>query len=318
MRYVPYDDIGGAPNVIVDGAGNDATILTLSHWPGSRVPPSLRADLSAEIAINYLEQPETHVDADIVSNNHLDQDGLMGVWALIHPGPALDHRDRLIDVARAGDFTWSHERDAARAAFAIGSLVETPSNDSYDALLPLVPRLLDDVAAFAELWTEEDEFLDATKAAIDDGRITIDEHADLDLAIVTMPPRPVRPYHRFTQRREAPLHPMAVFDRTQMTRIAYLCEQAHVVELRYESVVQFVSRPIVARPDLALLADRLDTLETSAGAWSFDGVGGLAPQLRLRNSEASSIPRDEFVEELLTFLAVAPPAWDPWTETGFR
>src|SRR3954463_15141316 len=103
MRFVPYEELGEQPNVIVDGSGTPSTVLTLSHWPGSRVPPSLAADLSAEIVVRYLEQPELHVDVDVVSNNHFDQDGLMGVWALVEPEQALTHRELLIDVARAGD-----------------------------------------------------------------------------------------------------------------------------------------------------------------------------------------------------------------------
>src|SRR4051794_23739606 len=101
MRYVPYPELDGRPNVIVDGAGTDATVLTLSHCPGSTVPSALAADLSAEIAVKYLEHPEHHVAADVVSNNHLDEDGLMGVFALVDPGFALAHRDLLVDVARA-------------------------------------------------------------------------------------------------------------------------------------------------------------------------------------------------------------------------
>ena len=76
MRFVPYAELDGVPNVIVDGAATEATLLTLSHWPGSRVPASLRADLSAEIAVRYLEQPAMHVPADVVSNNHFDEDGV--------------------------------------------------------------------------------------------------------------------------------------------------------------------------------------------------------------------------------------------------
>src|SRR5436190_23734099 len=98
MRYVPYQDLGDEPNVVVDGSGTPSTGLTLSHWPGSRVTPSLAADLSAEIVVRYLEQPEQHVDVDATSNNHFDQDGLMGVWALVEPEQALARRDQVVDV----------------------------------------------------------------------------------------------------------------------------------------------------------------------------------------------------------------------------
>src|SRR5437016_1361866 len=124
MRFEPYEQLGERPNVIVDGSATPSTVLTLSHWPGSHVAPTLAADLSAEIVIRYLEQPDLHVDAELVSNNHFDEDGLMGVWALVEPDAALRHKELVVDVARAGDFAWSTTRDAARIAFTIGAMLD--------------------------------------------------------------------------------------------------------------------------------------------------------------------------------------------------
>jgi hypothetical protein len=324
---VPYPELGDRPNVVVDGDGTESSLLTLSHWPGSTVPPSLQADLSAEIAVRYLEQPEQHVPADVVSNNHLDEDGLMGVFALVDPACALAHRDLLVDVARAGDFAWSHTREAARVAFTLGSMLDArPVTGSYDdycaqrheELLPLVPRLLADIGAFRDDWAAEDEFLDASSAAIDDGTVSITEHPELDLAIVTMPARPERTFHRFTQRRTGGLHPMAVHNRTERTRVAYLQERRYWMELRYESVVQFVSRPILGRPDLGPLADHLNEIESSGGKWDFESIGSLTPKLLLRDADESSLDPATFVAALRAFLADAAPAWDPWAESGFR
>ena len=54
LRFVPYEDLGTAPNVIVDGPPNRHSTLTLSHWPQSGTPRELKADTSAEIAFRYL------------------------------------------------------------------------------------------------------------------------------------------------------------------------------------------------------------------------------------------------------------------------
>ena len=54
MKYVPYSDLSGVPNIIVDGAAQEDTVLTLSHWPGSGSPPEFRADTSTEMVLNYL------------------------------------------------------------------------------------------------------------------------------------------------------------------------------------------------------------------------------------------------------------------------
>jgi hypothetical protein len=111
---------------------------------------------------------------------------------------------------------------------------------------------------------------------------------------------------------------MAVFNRTEMTRVAYIHDRNCSVELRYESVVQVVSRPILPRPDLGLFADRLNQTESSGGKWDFESIGGLTPMLRLRDADESSLTPVEFVDALLAFLPGAAPAWDPWAEAGFR
>src|ERR1044071_3166242 len=118
MRFAPYSD-ALPPNVVVDGSANPTTLLTLSHWPKSGTPAALKADTSAEIAFKYLDLPAFHVDAEVVTNNHFDQDGLVGVFTLSNPDTAQQHRAFLIDVACAGDFGCFHSRDAARVAFAI-------------------------------------------------------------------------------------------------------------------------------------------------------------------------------------------------------
>src|SRR5689334_15425029 len=82
MRYVPFDDLGDTPHIIVDGDGNAHTTLTLSHWPGSPTPEPLKDDLSAQIVFHYLDRPEWHVPVSAVSNTHFDEDGLVGIYAL--------------------------------------------------------------------------------------------------------------------------------------------------------------------------------------------------------------------------------------------
>ena len=334
VRFVPYTELDGEPNVIVDGAQTVNTLLTLSHWPGSRVPVPLQADLSAEIAVRYLEQPDQHVDAELVSNNHFDEDGLMGLYALVAPDDALARRDLVIDVARAGDFGCSETREAARIAFTVSTLVDPGASPLdravftreypemaarlYQELLPRVPQLLRDIDRFRDLWAEEDAHLDASNEAFAHGEVSLVEHPDLDLAIITLPSMDTHVVHRFTQRRRAGLHPMAVHNRTDMMRVAYVRDHNYSVELRYETVVQFVSRPLVPRPDLALLASRLNELEASGGKWNFEGVGGLTPKLRLIDADESSLEPAAFINELVDFLPGAEPAWDPWSEAGFR
>jgi hypothetical protein len=85
FTFVGYPQSAAEPNVVVDGSPNDATVLTLTHWPGFPQPEGFQFDLSAEMAFHYLDAPIDHRPADLVTNNHFDQDGLVGLHALINP-----------------------------------------------------------------------------------------------------------------------------------------------------------------------------------------------------------------------------------------
>ena len=93
LRYEPYDDTVDRANVVVDGSPNSGTVLCLSHWPGIPVPVGTEADLSAQMAFRYLDLgADHHGDAEVVTNNHLDQDGLVSAFALTQPEQALARR----------------------------------------------------------------------------------------------------------------------------------------------------------------------------------------------------------------------------------
>src|SRR3954469_11449641 len=143
LRYVPYDEMRGAPNIVVDGSATEGTVLCLSHWPNMPAPPGLDRDLSAEMALAYLDRADLHGVADIVSNNHFDQDGLMSVYALVAPEAARARLEYLIDVAAAGDFGTYTMRDAARVSMVIAAFADPERS-------PLPPGAGDRVAALYE------------------------------------------------------------------------------------------------------------------------------------------------------------------------
>lgn len=69
------------------------------------------------------------------------------------------------------------------------------------------------------------------------------------------------------------------------------------------------SRVLQPRPDLRLLAQRLDAAEGAAG-WQADPPGALTPVLR--RDGGSSLTAERVVAEVRAFLAGAAPAWDPF------
>lgn len=331
MKFVAFTELASTPNVIVDGAAAASTVLALSHWPRSGTPEALRADTSTEIVFNYLGTPRFHVDVDVVSNNHFDEDGLVGIFALVDPVAADRHRDLLIDVAQAGDFGSVRTRQAARIAFVLSAYAEADqsplSKDIFDLpypsltgelyvkLLELFPRLLDSLDAYRSLWEDEDERLTASEMLIERGVITIEEQPDLDLAIVRLPDdlgsaqatHVTKDVLRLTE-----CHPYALHTRTPCTRLIVIQGERVEVQYRYEGWVQFASRRPAARVDLSALADELSREEAPGGTWRFDGVDRITPKLRFIGDSASAIPADSVTRRVIHALRTGAPAWNPY------
>jgi hypothetical protein len=326
MRFIPYNQ-ATIPNVVVDGSPNDHTLLTLSHWPRSGTPAELKADTSAEIAFKYLDSPKFHVACDAVTNNHFDQDGLVGVYVLIAPIPAARNRELLIDVASAGDFGVFRSRTAVRINFAVSSFADPQTSpfpkaifdqpyprmaaELYARILELFPKLIVEPDAFKSLWEQEDAVLTESEKMIATGEVAIEERPDLDLAVVRVPQTSAESrIHRFASSQQSLCHPAAIHNATMCTRILLIQGQYAEFQYRYEGWVQMVSRKPPSRVDLAPLAVELNVME-DGGQWTFDGVDAITPRLHLDDKDESSIPVDVILSKLEHHLKTGPPAWDP-------
>lgn len=291
MRYVPYSELGGRSNVVVDGSATEGTLLTLSHWPHSGTPPGLKADLSAQSAFAYLDRPDHHVPAELVSNNHVDEDGLVGIFALADPERAQQHRARLVEIARAGDFETTTDRVAARLAFAVAELAADGAG--YDTLLDRLPGMLEDPGSVRDLWVAEDERLAADLAAIDAGAATVTEHPDLDLSVV---------------RADRVLHLVALHGVIRGFCVLELVPGRPRLRYRYESWVQYVSRRPRPRVDLRPLADRLSAEDVVR--WRSGAPGDLTPSCVPTGESALGLAQLEAA--VVGHLRNAPAAWDPY------
>ena len=327
LEYVPYGELAGRPNVVVDGSAAAGTVLCLSHWPGTVTPAEVQADLSAEMAFRYLRTFDRHGDARLVSNNHADQDGLVSVFALTDPAGALAHEPLLTDVAAAGDFGTYRLRDAARASMVISAYTDherspvaaamavsdDPTGLLYTELLPRLVEIATHPARYEALWAEEDAALTASEKAVADD-VVIEEVPDLDLAVVTVPDgAPAGGGHRFGGDWAVGLHPMAVHNATD--RLALLTVRARRYDLlyRYETWVQLRSRPARPRRDLAPLAAALTEREAGGAEWVADPPSSLTAALRLADPDAeSSLDPTTFRTLVEDHLRTAPPAWDPF------
>jgi hypothetical protein len=323
LTFVPYHLLDGRPSVVLDGSPAPGTVLTVTHWPGYPPPAGIEDDLSAQMAFRLLARPDLMPqEAEVVSNNHFDQDGLVSVYALVAPDDAVRRRTFLEDVACAGDFALCRDRDAARVSMVLAALAGgdgLPADYTertgvlYEDVLARLPELCDHVGRYRDAWGDEDATLEASDAAFEDGRAVIEERPEVELAVVTVAEdTPEAGGHRFGGEWVAGLHPMAVNGRTERVTVARLRGRRYDVEQRYEGWVQLQSRPVRPRRDLAPLADRLQDEETGDAVWSATPVGGLLPRLHLGDGQESSIAPERFVELLTDHLAAAPPAWDPF------
>jgi len=330
-RYCPYSELGDQPNIIVDGKEQKATVLTLSHWPWNSTPQDLLRDTSTDIVFAYLDSPAHHVDIPLVSNSHYDEDGLLSMYALVDPANAMANRDLMIATSRAGDFSICTDTEAAKLAFILAAYADpaiSPLPASifsgsaaeqihglYAAMLTELPSLMRNISSYRHFWEPELEHWKDSEQAIAEGRVVIDEIPDLDLAIVHIPDdMPVKTVRRYLQKWQRSVHPFAVYNVTQCSRIVWLKGASRELQYRYESWVQLASRRPLMRVDLAGLAKQFCDLETAGGEWVFEGVNEVAPRLHIKGSCRSSIPAEEFVQYLCAVLRTAPAAWDPYNQ----
>jgi hypothetical protein len=309
---VPYDELGDLPNVVVDGSANEHTTLTLSHWPRSGTPIEYRDDLSAQIVFRFLADPHGYEPAEVVSNNHFDEDGLVSVFALVDPEAALARRELLVDVASAGDLEVWSSRTALRVAHVITALADEGDDTGtlYRENLPRLVELCEHVDRFRALWERPDAHTQAGLDALDAGIITIDERPHLDLAVVTIPERWATDVAaRFGVALDEALTNDALYPRTRCLRVLRSVGAVHRFGYRYESWVQLRSRRPLPRVALLPLAQQLSSLESGGATWRADPVNRTLPQLRVTDSSLDATQVRAAVEQ---HLAVAEPAWDPY------
>jgi len=346
LPFEPYETASARPHVMVDGAARESSVLTLSHWPQSPTHPALARDVSAEIVLEYLKMASAWnsgdhrsrslrstlpaaASAECVTNDHFDEDGLMSVFALVDPSAALDGADLIVDVASCGDFGVVRTDAAAHVSFAIVPLAEAEAGAGastsacYEALLPIVSRLLAQPDQFEGYWATEAAELAAGRAALSVGDVEIVEHPDhrLDLAVVRRlgPAEGVGVGARGRTAGAAgglPIHAAAVHSATTASRILAFDGEWCEIVLRYESWVRFASRPLPLRPDLAPLGELLSAEEPSGVPWEANGVGAIVGHLRPGGDGRTEIDPRRVGTLVAGYLAEAPPAWDPWRAAG--
>jgi hypothetical protein len=111
----------------------------------------------------------------------------------------------------------------------------------------------------------------------------------------------MRSGHRFGGGSFEGLHPMAIHNATDRFRLLVVHGRRYRYVDRYETWVQYQSRPVLARVDMRPLAERLTAQETGAVTWTAGAPGSLSPELS--HDDESSIQPDELTRVVVSHLA---------------
>lgn len=139
--------------LFVDGSPGDGfrpdRDLELSHWVPNRTPERYKADTSTKICLRFAAEPPSET-YDLVVNNHVDVDGILSVFALVHSEVALRHQSALVGAAEMGDFSACAPR-LSQALFqgltwimADSTAEGLDSGETYSRAFAALPRWLEE------------------------------------------------------------------------------------------------------------------------------------------------------------------------------
>ena len=220
---------------MVDGAARDGTLFTLSHWPRTPTPPTLRGDLSAQLVRDALRHPDAlPADVEVASLDHYDVDGVVSLALAVVEGLDAANGELLVEAARVGDFDVVTDERAAWIAFALNAFEGRP--DAASDAVAILGDLASEPERFESMWQEEWSTYQASVGALAGGGASIEERPELDLAVVRVDPGFVAQLQ--TGWKGGPLHPAAVHSATSCLRVATIVGTRMELRYRYESWVR--------------------------------------------------------------------------------
>lgn len=293
LAYEPWRPGLEADNVVVVD-GKAAQGLHLSHWGGNRTPREFYADTSTEMVLKFLVAPHREEylrGAARATNNHFDEDGLAGLWALLHPEEALARRQRLVAFATCGDFGVYTSDDAFRSVATVSAMHEPGRSPfarsiatardylhateiNYREMLPRFQAILDEPERFERYWRDDWDAFMASVERFAKGQATVEEDPALSLSIV-----------RTNEKLDATaLNTYAAGD-----RVLEIVDGGPIhFHYKYYSWVEVTRQP-PPRVDLAPLCAELNEREV-ARPWSWDGVDRVVPSLSFEPAGENAVP----------------------------
>jgi hypothetical protein len=306
---------------------------TLTHHKGSRTPPEVKGDTSGSIVLNAIKASHPILQGQhFVTCDHYDIDGLVAVWAAMHPALALSRYDELLRAASIiGDLReldlrspsadealhlccWSNsvERNLFYRPFE-GS-ERDGCDHKYKHFLPRMAGVLEGLAegnaatVCAEGMDEYQQVIEDYNTMQEDTCVR-DQLPEIGLVILA-PPRPVHYY--------------ALFSRTigYDTVLTIFPGNRYELECKYSGYIDITSRPVFPRLDLQPLTEILNSRESAMGVqWTSSRFTDSGPILRLDSTTdkltkaqrygnpcerpmfTSSIPPADFTRLVVSFFS---------------
>lgn len=317
--YLPLGYTANMPNISLDSIDNASTLLTLSHWPSNHTPQRYKANLSTQSVFHYLKESGDVEGAQVVTSDHFDLDGLASIYAFLSPASAMKHQQRLIDVARLGDFSRGASSHALKTAYTLNSLaaqVKLPKNIDADtallhifkAILPSVEHVLEHTERYEEYYLDGMNHLARSERLLNHPDMMLVEYPDIDLAVFHLPAA-ISSDQLNDQQPYLGLSSIAFHNRTRCGVLAIIHGTVLEVRQRYESWVERISGIPRARRDLSIFAQALQQDEREGGVWRYGGVENIMPALKYEGPDSTRYAAETLLMELRQFLKVAPAAW---------
>lgn len=297
-RYVPFLELKKQSALIVDSLHPYG--LMLSHWRGAPTPEALRDDTSAGSVLTALRMDFPGLERELVTANHFDIDGFVGVWSLLNPERALQHESLLREMALIGDFRefdlnrpyadealklvcWLNATEKARfyPPFGADELEESEvhlSPPKFHYFLEAFGKVLEDPEAERAAWQKEYTRVHEDYRLIHSQATQTSFFPHLGLAMIETP---------------RPLHYYALFSVTagfDMVLVMY-AGRRYELEYKYTTWVDLASRPTLPRVSLDRLAGQLNAGEGRLGRWAAEPITDTGPILRLDTQPLSKKER---------------------------
>lgn len=308
-RFIPFNEAGEYPEIVgVDCFHPKA--FCLSHWRGANIHPDLQADTSAEIVINAVEQNIPELQYPVVTNNHFDIDGFIGVWCFVYPETVKTFGKVFRQMALIGDFReynphlpesdlalklvcWINKKEKELFYAPFGAQFTEQKEvqmcvDKYDWFLENFGDVLINQEAYQADWEEE------YNRVREDYRLIGDQGdrewiEDVRIQIIHVP----RPVHYYALYAHSEIADMV---------LSIYPDNRYELEYKYTTWIDTATRKSFPRIQPEDLIDRLNKLEKSGNTWQSQKFTDTAPIISLNSNSFTKEQRFDhpFTRNLLS------------------